>query len=132
MGNRNAGYTMIETLISSVIILAALIFLLKIIIYSLHWQKQAYYRFHLEQTHQSLIQQLLATPFSSKELQEGQYSKKKDIFTLRWQIFHLDPGLKKITLKTSCRGIKRQSHIYRSKYLKNRLTGTGQKEEKHE
>ncbi len=111
------GFTLIEALVSWVLVLLALLFLGDIIIFSINGTGMSRTRLEMSQKLESCKNQLLAQSFASAELQDGSFSFVDGPFKISRQISSLNSSLKKIILSITYKTLSKQIYFYKSKYI---------------
>jgi type II secretory pathway pseudopilin PulG len=94
----NEGFTVIEALVSLLIVAVIVSMTSNVIINGLHGYKRSRARLQMSQELELQKNQLLSKNFNDIELSEGDYSKDAEHFTMKWKIIDLSPSLKKIYL----------------------------------
>jgi prepilin-type N-terminal cleavage/methylation domain-containing protein len=115
---KEKGFTLVELLISLMLILVALLFILNIIVFSIDGSKKSYIRLQLSQKSESYKNVLLSKPFDSMELQDGQSSIDEAPFKIYQDIISISPTLKRIKISIFYKSLSRQIYFYKSKYIK--------------
>ena len=118
-GNQN-GFTLIETLVSLLLVTLAVVFISKMLITGIEIQRKSEIRFHLLQEMENCKNELNSKPFGSIELKQGSYSKKVDPGNISWNIADISPTLKIIRLLISSKGAAKRFYFYKSKYINNK------------
>lgn len=118
MKNAKNGFSLIETVVSLLMVSLGLLLIGKIIVLSFDAGKKSLYRFRLQQKHEYCRDLLLSKPFSSTELHWGSHSQPEDNFLTRWVVSDVEPGLKKIELTISYKQLTQKSILYKSKYIR--------------
>ena len=114
------GFTLIEILVSLLLVTLAVIFISETLIAGIEIQRKSGIRFHLLQEMENCKNELNAKPFDSLELKQGSYAKKVDPGNLSWDITDISPTLKIIRLFISSKGAAKRSYFYKSKYINNK------------
>ncbi len=130
--NEEKGFTIIETLFSLLLVALAVLLLTRAVVTAIDTYKKSRIRFIMSQEIESCKNKLLSTSFDSLQLQDGNYSKKENIFAFNWEIKSITPTIKAIKLSVSfsvslkhrAKGFTRQVYFYRSKYIKNNKNNT--------
>lgn len=92
------GFTLIETLVALTLVMAAVLFSVRITIFALEQSRQASWRFQLMETGDYFKNYLSALSFSAPDLGEGSHRQVSRAFTVTWQVVPIAAGLKKISL----------------------------------
>lgn len=116
--SRQGGFTLIETLVSLFLVLIGVLFVTKVIIFSLDLNKKSLIRLKLCQQVSNQIHTLLSKPFNSEKLLPGNFTATRDAFRIKWTITPITPTLKKIDLSVSYKKFFRKSYGYKSKTIK--------------
>jgi len=98
MKNREAGFTLVEILVSMILISFASMFMMKCIITSLNSVKNSNIRFQVSREIEIKKNILLSKKFNSPELLEGFRKENSNLIKIEINIIDLSPGLKKLTL----------------------------------
>ena len=118
-GAKAKGFTLIETLVSLVLIALAILLIAKVIVCAFDGHKKSRIRLNVSQELEFCKNQLLSKSFDSDELKVGSYSKKENHIKKNWQIKSITPTLKIIHLVISYKGLTKRVYFYKSKYIKN-------------
>jgi Tfp pilus assembly protein PilV len=122
-GNRVDGFTIIETLISLLLVTLVMLSTALYIVYALDGYKKSNLRFMMTQEIESRKNQLFSKPFDSPELNDGSYSEDASLISSTWDIKSLTPSLKSIHLSVSIKSkygtFKKKIDFYKSKYIKS-------------
>lgn len=111
------GFTLTETCVSMLIILLAIIYISRIMIHSMDSLKNSKSRLEVSEKFQSCAHYLLSRPFTSEELQAGNFTRSDRHFTISWQVNDLTPRLKQIILGVRRSRIAKQGTLYKSKVI---------------
>ncbi len=98
MKSRGNGFTLVEVLVSMILISFASIFLMKCMITSLNSVKNSNLRFRVSRALDIKKNHLLSKSFNSVGLSEGVREENSDQIEIEISIMDLTPGLKKLTL----------------------------------
>jgi Tfp pilus assembly protein PilV len=115
--SRTAGFTLIETLISLFLVLIGVLFITKVIIFSLDLNKKSLIRLKLWQQVNNQMHTLLSKPYNSEKLLPGNFTTTRDTFRIKWTITPITSTLKKIDLSVSYKQFLRKSYGYKSKTI---------------
>jgi len=115
----NKGFTLIETLVSLLLIAMAILLIAKVIVCAFDGLKKSRIRLNVSQEMESCKNQLLSKSFDCNELKAGSYSKKENHIKKNWEIKSITPTLKIIHLSISYKGLTKRVYFYKSKYIKN-------------
>ena len=111
------GFTLIETMISLMIISLLIILIAKIVTFSFDMNKKSSIRFKVMQKFENLKNNLLSKPFDSKDLKEGNFRKYEGKLIIHWSIKNITQTLKKIKLSVVYKTIKKQTFFYKSQFM---------------
>ena len=98
MKNREAGFTLVEILVSMILISFASMFMMKCMITSLNSVKNSNIRFQVSREIEIKKNTLLSKQFNSPELSEGIREENSNRINIEINIKDLTHGLKKLTL----------------------------------
>ncbi len=114
------GFTLIETMISLVLVSMGLILISNIILFSMDAHRKSTIRFNMLQKLEYYKTKLITRPFDSSELQDGSYARDDEKFKLSWSIKSITPTLKKIRLTILYQGtvFNKKIYFYKSKFIK--------------
>ncbi|MCK4766476.1 MAG: prepilin-type N-terminal cleavage/methylation domain-containing protein [Candidatus Aminicenantes bacterium] len=113
------GFTLIEVLISLMLVALALISTARTIIFAMEEYRKSVLRFSMMQALQDHKDTLTGKPFDSGDLAAGSYEKKEGKFELTWVIQSLSADLKKIGLSISYSIFSKKIYFYKSKFINN-------------
>lgn len=116
-GQGAEGFTLIEVLVSLVIILMAVIFISRVIMYSLDGLRKSAIRLEMTQTLESQANRLMPLPFYAPDLDSGAAVFKEGEFFIRRQVNHLSPTLKRVDLAVSYDVLTLRFYFYKSKHF---------------
>ena len=117
MHKKNRGFTLIEILISMLLITISTLFLLKCMMVSLNGVKNSNLRFMAGQILENKKNSLLGMASGSPLLCEGERVEKVDDIKIRIKITNISEFLKKIILVASGKGYRSVSVFYRSEII---------------
>lgn len=112
------GFTLIEVLVSWLLVLLALLFISKIIVFSFDGIKKSRIRLEITQKLETCKNQLLSKPFDSQELKDGHSSIDDGVFRVTRDISSLCLTLKEIKLSIAYKTLSKQIYFYKSMYIK--------------
>ena len=115
--NSSGGFTLVETLVSLVLVFIGVVFIARLITFSLDYYEKSELRLHMQQKLQSESHLLSSKPYEAKELIQGIYSKEDKPYKITWEVFELSPTIKKITLTVAHKQFSRRISLFKSKYL---------------
>ena len=98
MKNREAGFTLVEILVSMILISFASMFMMKCMITSLNSVKNSNIRFQVSREIEIKKNSLLSKQFNSPELSEGIREENPNRINIKTNIKDLIHGLKKLTV----------------------------------
>jgi hypothetical protein len=108
------GFTLIEALVSILIIILGVIFISRIMIHSMDALKKSKNRLYISEKFQFYSNYLMSRPFASAELRPGKFTRRDQEFTITWDVIDLTPTLKKIYLGIRISRMTRQGILYKS------------------
>jgi len=117
------GFTLIEVIVSFIVITLGVIALSRVTIFSLHFTKNCQNRFLLTQSFLNWQNTLLAKSFEAEELTSGLHSLAQNGLKISWQVTEISATLKKIELKVADHNIQKKGYFYKSKILNYKLYG---------
>lgn len=117
LNENEGGFTLIEVIVSWVLVLLALLFVSDIIIFSINGTGMSRTRMEMSQKLESFKTQLAAKPFNSEELEGGSFSTVEGPFKINCHIVSLSSTLKKVRLSITYKTLCKQIYFYRSKYI---------------
>ncbi|MEN8153579.1 MAG: prepilin-type N-terminal cleavage/methylation domain-containing protein [Acidobacteriota bacterium] len=112
------GFTLIETLVSLLIISYSIIFFLNTILFSMQETGRSSVRFKVFQKIDFEKNRLLSIIFESPELTEGYSQKKENNMIISKQIVNRGPELKKIYIEVQYKNFISKIVFFRSKIIK--------------
>lgn len=115
---KEKGFTLVELLVSLMLILVALLYISNIIIFSINGSKKSYIRLQVLQKLEFCKNLLLSKPFDSAELKDGHSSVDEAPFKTYQDIISISPTLKRIKISVFYKSLSRQIFFYKSKYIK--------------
>ena len=115
---KEKGFTLVELLVSLMLILVALLFILNIIVFSIDGSKKSTIRLQVSQKLESCKNLLLSKPFDSEGLKDGHSSIDEAPFKTYQDIICISPTLKRIKISIFYKSLSRQIFFYKSKYIK--------------
>jgi Tfp pilus assembly protein PilV len=111
------GFTLIEVIVSWVLVLLALLFVGDIIIFAVNGTGMSRIRIEISQKLEACKNELAGKPFDSAELEAGYYSSNEGPFKINIQIDGLSSTLKKVTLAITYKTLCKKIYFYKSKYI---------------
>lgn len=118
MKSSKKGFTLIETMVSLLLISYSIIFFLNTILFSMQEAGKSSIRFKVFQMIDIEKNRLLSLKFDSPELSEGSFSKEEERMLISKKIVNIDPELKKIFIKVRFKKFVSKDVFYRSKIIK--------------
>jgi len=116
----NSGFTVIEALISLLLVVVIVSMVSNVMVSGLHGYKRSQARLQMSQELELQKNLLLSKNFNDDELTEGDYSKKAENFSMQWKIIDLSPSLKKVSLfllyNFEYSKVAKRMEFYKSKY----------------
>ena len=114
------GFTVIETLISLLLVVVIVSMVSNVMVSGLHGYKHSQARLQMSQELELQKNLLLSKSFNDVELTEGDYLKKAENFSIQWKIIDLSSSLKKISLfllyNFEHSKVAKRMEFYKSKY----------------
>jgi len=114
---KNKGFTIIETMISLMIIMVGVIQIASIIGQSINLSARSRKIFYINQTLENIKNKLLSEKYNSIKLKEGTTTKTDCGYKVFFKIVDVTPSLKKINLSIIEKGISQKKYFYKSKYI---------------
>ena len=118
MGNRRDGFTLVEVLVSMILISFASIFMMKCMITSLNSVKNSNIRFRVSRAIEIKKNYLMGKKFNSPELSGGSREENSDQVPMRINIKDLMRGLKILTLTGTLGKYRKVSVFHISESIK--------------
>jgi prepilin-type N-terminal cleavage/methylation domain-containing protein len=115
---KKKGFTLIEVLISLLLVLIALLSISRILIFTLEGNKKSFVLSQLTQQLESYKDKLISLQFDSKELEPGTTTILDHPFKTVKTISNISPTLKIIRLSIIYEAIIQSIYFYKSKYIK--------------
>lgn len=115
--NSSPGFTLFETLVSLVLVFMGVLFVARMIFFSLDYYNKSVLRLQMQQKLQYESHLLSSKPYEADELNRGRYSKEDKPFNISWEVTELSPTIKKITLTVTHKQFSRKISLFKSKYL---------------
>lgn len=116
---KSHGFTLIEVMVSLLLISLTLVSVARTIAFALNECRKSVIRFTMVQEMGNLKNRLLAKPFDSIDLVDGEYAKQNGKIILRWHIESPLPELKRVKLSVSYKVHKMKIYFYISKFINN-------------
>jgi prepilin-type N-terminal cleavage/methylation domain-containing protein len=92
------GFTLIETLVALTLLMFAVLFNARVMIFALEQSRQSSLRFHLIETSDYYKNYLSSLSFAAPDLADGGHRQLSRKFVVTWQVEAAEPGLKRINL----------------------------------
>lgn len=115
---RQGGFTLIETLVSWMLVVLGLLFICKVVVFSLDVLKKSRIRLEISQKVESCRDRLLSRPFYSPDLADGFACMEDGVFKIDRYISSISPTLKKIKFVIKYKILTRQLIFYKSKFIR--------------
>ena len=116
--NPFSGFTLIETLVTLIMVLTGVIFISKIMIFGIDSHTKSCLRLKLHQKIQFYSQRLMSCPYDSTDLIIGEKHKQEAPFEIRWNVAEISPTLKRISFSVHSGQLITRTYFYKSKYIK--------------
>lgn len=117
------GFTVVEALVSLVLIMMAAAFTGSTILCGLDSQKRSEIRFDMTNQLDFLKNRLTAQPFEAPGMLPGNYKESNEPFQMKWTISTISPTLKIVRLTAQYRYrhriISKKTYMYKSLYIRN-------------
>ncbi len=113
----NKGFTLIETMVSVLLIMIAVLYVTSVIIHSLRYSKKNKDIFYIHQKADNIKNQLLSNQFNSIELSEGETKREEDGYEIFCKIVNKSESLKEISLIIKKMGLNKKYYFIKSKYI---------------
>ena len=117
---KTRGFTLIEVLVSLLLVTMAVVFISQTLITGIEIQRKSAIRFHLLQELENCKNELNCKSFDDVDLKQGSYSKKIAAAEICWDISDISPTLKIIRLVISAKYAARRSYFFKSRYINNK------------
>jgi len=117
-GQTQGGFTLIETLVSWALVLLGILFISRVVIFSLDGLKKTRIRLEISQKVESYKNRLLSKPFHSPDLADGFDCLEEGLYKIDRYISSISPTLKKIKFVISYKILTRQLIFYKSKFIR--------------
>lgn len=111
------GFTLLEVMVSLMLMLLVLLFISGIIIYSLDTLKKSRLRLIIDQRLEEDKGRLLSRPFHDPGLYPKHWVSNEGVFRLSGNISDIESTLKRIQLSMSYRKFTRKMIFYKSKHI---------------
>jgi Tfp pilus assembly protein PilV len=111
------GFTLIETLVALVLMMLAVLFSARIMIFALGQMRQSSLRFHLMETADYYKHYLSSRPFPAPELADGGHRQDSQKFAVTWQVEAAAAGLKRIALRVAGAHYSLAAIFYKSRFI---------------
>ena len=112
------GFTLIEVMASWLLVLLAILFISKIIVFSFDGIKKSRIRLEITQKLETCKNQLLSKPFDAEELKDGHSSMDEGLFRVIRHTSSLSLTLKVIKLSIAYKTLNKQVYFYKSMTIK--------------
>ncbi len=111
------GFTIIETMVSILIIMFGVILIASILIHSIKVNKRTSDIFYIDQKADYVKNLLLSKSFNSTDLKEGESKKNDEDYKIIYKIIDRSDSLKEIILSVGKNNIKKKYVFFKSKYI---------------
>jgi len=115
--NMNKGFTLIETMVASALLLFAVLSSTRILVTALDQTRKAALRFRLVETLDYFKNYLSSLPAASPELASGAHARQEREFRVAWRVEAAGDFLKKIRLEVAVARIALPLVFYRSRFI---------------
>jgi hypothetical protein len=113
----NKGFTLVETLISLALLMLAILFSARVIVFALNQSRQSSLRFRLIETVDYYKNYLSSLPFSAPAITEGSHRQDSQRFIVTWRVEPAETGLKKINLLVAGPNYSLPLAFYKSHFI---------------
>ncbi len=115
----NKGFSLLEMMVSLMIVAVSVFMLASILTVSLHSGKRSSIRLQLDQVYDGYQNRLISQSFESELLLPGKHDSDEEPFEIRWHTQDLSETLKKINLAVSYRNqTEKRGYFYKSRFIK--------------
>ena len=116
---KNDGFSLIEVLISLLLVSLTMISIVRCITYSLTEYRKSVTRFHMVQEMENCRNSLLAKDFDLLDTGTGTYETTGGRIALTWKVENLSSTLKRVEISVSYGVFKRNIYFYKSRFINN-------------
>jgi Tfp pilus assembly protein PilV len=120
-----SGFTLVETMVTLVLVLMGVVLISKTLIFGLDSLKRSRLRLQLQESIQSQCQALMSRPYDSSDLAPGPKTKPEPPFRIHWDVSEISPGLKRVSVSAGNGRLTVRTYFYKSKYIKDIRAGSG-------
>lgn len=113
----NKGFTLIETLVSLALVMMAVLFSVRIMVFALNQSRQSSLRFRLIETSDYYKNYLSSLPFSAPDLADGSHRQDSQRFIVTWRVEPAEAGLKRINLLVTAPNYSLSLAFYKSHFI---------------
>lgn len=113
----NKGFTLIETLVSLALVMMAVLFSARILVFALNQSRQSSLRFRLIETSDYYKNYLSSLPFSAPDLADGSHRQDSQKFIVTWRVEPAEAGLKRINLLVTAPNYSLPLAFYKSHFI---------------
>jgi hypothetical protein len=113
----NKGFTLIEMLFSLALVMLAVLFSARIMVFALDQSRQANLRFRLIETCDYHKNELSSLDFAASDLADGTHRKASWGFIVTWRVETAEPGLKRINLLVAGPNQSLPTAFYKSQFI---------------
>jgi hypothetical protein len=111
------GFTLIETLASLALLMLAVLFSARIVVFALDHSRNSSLRFRLIETSDYYKNYLSSLPFSAPDLADGSHRQDSQRFIVTWRVEPAVDGLKKINLLVAGPNYSLPMAFYKSHFI---------------
>jgi type II secretory pathway component PulJ len=113
----NKGFTLIETMVSMSLVMLAVLFCARIIIYALEQSRLADLRFRLVEKLDDYKNYLSSLSFAAPGLAAGEHGEESGEFKVSWRVQLVAPFLKSVRLTAASPRYALPLFFYKSRYF---------------
>lgn len=113
----NKGFTLVETMVSLCLVMLAVLFSARIIVYALEQSRRAALRFRLVEKLDDYKNYLSSLSFAAPGLAAGGHEEESGGFMVSWRVQLVAPFLKSVRLTASMPHVALPLSFYKSSYF---------------
>jgi type II secretory pathway pseudopilin PulG len=113
----NKGFTLIETMVTLCLVMLAVLFSARVIVFALEASRRSSLRFRLVETLDDYKNYLSSLPFAAPGLAAGAHEEAKGGFKVAWRVQLAGPFLKSVRLTAAAPGYSLPLVFYKSGYF---------------
>ncbi len=113
----NKGFTLIETMVAMVLVMLAVLFSARIIVFALEASRRSSLRFRLVETLDDYKNYLSSLSFAAPGLAAGAHEEERRGFKIAWRVQLAGPFLKSVRLTAAAPGYSLPLDFYKSGYF---------------